>query len=71
MKKSKDPIIKVTKVIEHKDGSASYDFTYGYDFINMVKKHLKLDREPTKKQIKKFLLDAIKDTVKYNEENGI
>jgi hypothetical protein len=63
MKKVKDPVITITEIAEHKDGSATYKFSYEEDFVYMVKKHLKLDKEPNKKQIKKFLLDAMKETV--------
>lgn len=58
----KIPIIKVGKIIEHKDGSASYDISYDKDLIELIKNSLKLSKNPTKKQISKFLLDAMEET---------
>ena len=64
----KEIVLKIAKITEHKDGSATYDFIYKQDFIDMVKKYLKLDKEPTKKQIEKFLLDALEEMVKCDKK---
>jgi len=71
MKKSnkKDlPIIKVGKITEHKDGSASYEIFYEDDLVLMIKNSLKLSKNPTKKQINKFILDALEETMDRIEE---
>jgi hypothetical protein len=68
----KVPVIKVGKITEHKDGSASYEIFYDNDLVLMIKNSLKLSKNPTKKQINKFLLDALEETMDRmdKEENN-
>lgn len=66
--KNKYPQIKILKVTDNPDGSADIDFEYGKDFEQVVKKHLKLKKNPTKKQISNFLLKCIKETAENEIE---
>lgn len=67
--KTKDlPIIQVGKITEHKNGSASYEIFYEDDLVLMIKDSLKLSKNPTKKQINKFLLDALEETMDRMDE---
>ena len=63
------PSIKISKVVEHKDGTASYTFEYDEKLEDLVKKHLKLNKKPTKKQICKVILDAVKETANRKDKN--
>lgn len=60
MKNSQNrPEIQIDKIVEHKDGSATYYFSFDNDFTELVKKTLGLSKKPTKKIINKFILDCL------------
>ncbi len=61
---SKFPTIELLEIKEHKDGSAIYVFKHDNNLVELVKKSLKLIKKPTKKQISKFLLEALENTLK-------
>jgi hypothetical protein len=62
------PVIKISKITEHEDGSATYDFEYDEDFVSFIKERLDLKKKPTKKQIYNFILECIKRTVEHDKE---
>ena len=67
--KEKLPIIKVSKVTEHKDGSATYYFDYEDDFRDIVSKDLGV-KKATKKEVGEFIYKCLLEGLKREEENG-
>lgn len=71
MKKSnKLPEVKILKIVEHKDGTASYTFEYDTNLVRIVREKCNLDKNPTKKQIQQFILKALKNSTEYYKKYG-
>ena len=64
---NKLPSILIEKITENDDGSANVIFNYEEDFETFVKKSLKLKKKPTKKQVGKFILDCLENSLKAKE----
>ncbi len=65
--KNKLPVITVSKIIEHKNGSATYFFDYEDDFRDLVSKDLGV-KKATKKQIGEFIYKCLLEGIKNEKE---
>lgn len=65
---NKTPSIIISKVVEHKDGSATYYFDYEKDFEDLIKNKLGI-KKLTKKHISDFLLECLENSIKYESRN--
>ena len=61
------PIIKVGKITEHKDGSATYEFEYDKDFQDIVSKDLGI-KKANKKQVGEYILKCLEEAMDRMDE---